>query len=255
MRWWPVGVFGLLMGWAVQANAADVDHAAWDRLLHRYVQDGRVDYAGLAAERKALEGYAASLANVEVNDLPSRDAQLAFWINAYNAVVVQAVLQRYPLRSVRQVGGFFDGLRYQIAGRRLTLNDIEGAARALGDWRSHFAVVCASSSCPPLRSEAYVPQHLDAQLAEQTRRFLKDSERGLKLAGNTLWVSKIFNWYPTDFVPAGQLGALRRLTAEKLLEVLEPYLDRQVLQAAHGRKLGLKFLDYDWVLNGSAQGG
>ena len=161
----------------------------------------------------------------------------------------KGVLERYPLKSVKEVKGFFDGIRYQIAGQAHTLNEIEAQGRALGDWRIHFAVVCASSSCPPIRSEAYVPDRLDAQLTEQTRNFLGDAQRGLRVDGATLWVSKIFDWYATDFVPADELGALRRPTAEKLMQVLSPYLSHETLPAAQGRKLGLKFFTYDWSIN------
>ena len=271
----------------VAANQT-VDHSAWDGLLRRVVSGGLVDYAGLKQERGILERYLKQLGGADPAQLGSREEQLAFWINAYNVCVFTGVLERYPLQSVKQIKGFFDGIRYQVAGQARTLNEIEAAGRALGDWRIHFAVVCASSSCPPLRSEAYVPDRLDAQLTEQTRNFLRDAQRGLRVDpstratasgrgpllgvvpsersesrddevgpralpvgthGATLWVSKIFDWYATDFVPASELGALRRPTAEKLMQVLSPYLSPETLPAAQGRKLGLKFFTYDWSLN------
>ena len=243
----------LLMSLAVWLSAVPwvscaVDHTPWDTLLRHDVEQGRVDYEGLKSERDTLDRYVASLAQANPASW-SRQDQLAFWINAYNAVVVQAVLDRYPLKSVRQIKGFFDGLRYRIAGRDLTLNEIEAESRALGDWRIHFAVVCASRSCPPLRSEAYVGDRLDVQLAEQTRNFLRDSQQGLRVDAGTLWVSKIFDWYATDFIPTNELGALRRPTAEKLGQVLQPYLSTETMRAIEGRKLGLKFFPYDWSLN------
>ncbi len=159
------------------------------------------------------------------------------------------------MASVKQIGGFFGGLRQPIAGRQRTLNDLEEHARALGDWRIHFALVCASSSCPPLRSEAYVPERLDEQLNEQVRGFLRDPQRGLRVEQGTLWVSKIFDWYAADFVPPKQLGALRRLTAAKLVPTLTPHLAPDVAQSLQGRKLSLKFLPYDWALNDQANRG
>ena len=245
-------VYGL--GFTVILNSvvmgeSHIDHAAWDGLLRRFVSEGLVDYAGLKQERGVLDRYLKQLGGVDPAQLGSREEQLAFWINAYNACVFTGVLERYPLKSVKEVKGFFDGLRYQIAGQARTLNEIEAQGRALGDWRIHFAVVCASSSCPPLRSEAYVPDRLEAQLAEQTLNFLRDAQRGLRVDGATLWVSKIFDWYAADFVPAGELGALRRPTAEKLVQVLSPSLSPETLQAAQRRKLGLKFFNYDWSIN------
>ncbi|MDP3703578.1 MAG: DUF547 domain-containing protein, partial [Candidatus Omnitrophota bacterium] len=161
--------------------------------------------------------------------------------------VVKGVLDHYPLASVKEVKGFFDRLRYRVAGRDLTLNEIEGEGRALGDWRIHFAVVCASSSCPLLRAEAYAADRLKAQLAEQTRQFLNDPKRGLRIEDGTVWASKIFDWYATDFLPTKEVGLFRRLPPEKLLGVLSAYYKSDV--ASPRGRLELKFMDYDWSLN------
>jgi hypothetical protein len=155
---------------------------------------------------------------------------------------------------VKQVRGFFNGIRYRVAGRELTLNEIEEQGRALGDWRIHFAVVCASSSCPPLRAEAYVPDRLDAQLAEQTRQFLQDPARGLRLDRGALWVSKIFDWYREDFEPPESRGGRRhRPTATELVAVLTPYLNPKLVQSVERVKPTLKFFIYDWALNDQRQ--
>ena len=222
---------------------------AWDLLLKRHVASGLVDYEGFRQDRAALDRYVVSLQDVQPSQLGSRQAQLAFWINAYNANVVKGVLDHYPITSVKEVKGFFDRLRYRVAGRELTLNEIEGEGRALGDWRVHFAVVCASSSCPLLRAEAYAEERLDAQLTEQTRQFLDNPQRGLRIEGGTLWVSKIFDWYTTDFIPTKELGLFRRLTPEKLLPVLAPYLTPEVQRAVRQQTLELRFMEYDWSLN------
>jgi hypothetical protein len=223
------------------AAQPQVGHTAWDLLLKRHVASGLVDYEGFQQDRAALERYLASLQDVQPSQLGSRDAQLAFWINAYNAYVVKGVLDHYPIASVKEVKGFFDRIRYRVAGRELTLNEIEGEGRALGDWRIHFAVVCASSSCPILRPEAYAADRLEAQLTEQTREFLNDPQRGLRIEAGTLWVSKIFKWYAKDFVPKGPL------TAASLWPVLNSYITVEGLPPI--ADMPLKFLDYDWSLN------
>ncbi|MBI3021053.1 MAG: DUF547 domain-containing protein [Candidatus Omnitrophica bacterium] len=243
---------GLITGICVLASCAGpvgaeprVDHSAWDAILKRYVNGaGLVNYAAVKEDRAALDGYLASVSTVDVTSL-SRDARLAFWINAYNACVIKGVLDHYPVKSVKGIKGFFDAIRYPIAGASLTLNEIEARGRALGDWRIHMALVCASSSCPVLRNEAYVPERIDEQLGDQARRFLADPSRGLRFdeGGSVLWVSKIFTWYAKDFVPEG------RLTAEALVPVIAPYLDPAQAQAIRDRKPKLKFLDYDWLLN------
>ncbi|MBI2495090.1 MAG: DUF547 domain-containing protein [Candidatus Omnitrophica bacterium] len=243
---------GLIVGMCVLASCAGpvsaeprVDHSAWDAILKRYVNGaGLVNYAAVKEDRAALDGYLASVSTVDVTSL-SRDAKLAFWINAYNACVIKGVLDHYPVKSVKGIKGFFDAIRYPIAGASLTLNEIEARGRALGDWRIHFALVCASSSCPFLRNEAYVPERIDEQLSDQARRFLADPSRGLRLddANGVLWVSNIFKWYAKDFLPSAPLSA------DGLLSVLSPYLDAATVPALRQRKLQLKFLDYDWSLN------
>ena len=223
------------------------DHAVWDGLLRRHVQAGLVDYAGVAKERETLDRYLASVAEVSPSQWPSKQAQLAFWINAYNACVFKGVLEHSPLKSVKDVKGFFDKIRYRVAGRDLVLNEIEAQGRALGDWRVHVGVVCASSSCPPIRAEAYVPDRLEAQLTEQVTQFFNDPQRGLRREANTLWLSKIFKWYAPDFVPGG------KLMSESLLPVITPYVEAAVAQAIAQQKPTLKFLDYDWSLNGQVK--
>ena len=233
---------------AVAAAASPtIDHTPFDRLLRRFVRAGLVDYRGIQEERTTLDAYLQQVRQATPAAW-DRQAQLAFWINAYNACVIRGVIDHLPLQSVKDVDGFFEKIHYDVAGRSLTLNEIEAEGRKLGDWRSHFGVVCASSSCPLLRSEAYVADRLDAQLADQTRNFLQDRQRGQRIDGGTWWVSKIFDWYAGDFVP-GQGGLFRKLLPEKLLPVLQPYLDESTIYTVSGTSLTIKFLSYDWTLN------
>ena len=227
---------------------APIDHHAWDQLLGRYVREGLVDYHGLGAERRVLDVYVAGLGDVDPTAWPHAE-QLAFWINAYNACVIQGVLDRSPLTSVKSVRGFFDRIRYRVGGRDRTLNEIEAEGRMLAPMRIHFALVCAAVSCPPLRAEAYHPDRMEAQLTEQLEQFLRDPEHGLRLEDSTLWVSKIVDWYTEDFVAADQRGGRRRLTAEQLLLPFSPYLAPDVAQEIRRRTPKVKFLKYDWSLN------
>ena len=242
---WAVGpLLALLL--ASPVFAEPIDQADWDGLLQRHVNaQGLVDYMGLQQDRAVLDRYLARIATADVTALPN-SAQLAFWINAYNACVFKGVLDHYPLKSVKDVKGFFDKLHYPVAGASLTLNEIEAKGRALGDWHIHFGVVCASSSCPFLRSEAYDPARVEAQLTEQCKRFLADPARGLRIEPETLWLSKIFKWYAKDFVSDGQL------TVANLFPVIDAFLTPEndaLLRQRHLR--AIKFLDYDWTLNES----
>jgi hypothetical protein len=232
----------------VRAAEQGVDHSAWNALLKRYVDDGGlVDYTKLLEDREALDAYLEELAEVPVGAL-TREEQLSFWINAYNACVANGVLKRQPLRSVQKVPGFFNRVRYRVGGESLTLDRIEERGRVLGEWRIHFTLVCASTSCPPLRNEAYTAGQLEEQLTEQAARFLANRTHGLRLESGVLRVSKIFQWYATDFVPHG------RLEARTLLPLLRPYLEPALLQAIEDTpRLRLSFLEYDWTLNNQGE--
>ena len=251
-RWWCVAIGGSVSLLLAPRATADttVSHGIWDQLLRRYVQGGLVDYRGLRSEHLTLAGYLVNLREVHLAQLGSPEERLAFWLNAYNACVVQCVLDRYPVTSVREIPGFFDKIRYRVGGRNLTLNEIEAQVRAFGDWRVHFALVCASRSCPLLRAEAYDPERLEEQLVAQVTAFLQDNQQALRIEGGTLRVSKLFDWYATDFFPAARLGLLRKLKPALLKAVLEPYLEPSTTQMIGWLpQTPVKFLDYDWSLN------
>ena len=243
-------MLGFLLGVALCASppvwADGMHHQQWDRLLKQHVRAGLVDYQGMAADRAQLDEYTSKLAAADLAQFDSPAARLALWINAYNAYVVQAVLDHQPVQSVQDIKGFFDKRRYDVVGESLTLNEIEARGREEGDWRIHFAIVCASTSCPPMRSEAYAAARLNEQLADQTRSFLRHPDYGLRVEGQKLWVSKIFKWYGGDFA---DVGVFKRLTAARLLPVISAYLDPEVVQQVQDQPLRLAYMDYDWALN------
>ena len=234
---WLAGAVLLLGGASAQAEQA-ADRAVWDGLLHKHVKNGLVDYQGVKRDEAQLDTYLASLA-APLPSSATKEERMAFWINAYNANVFKSVLANMPLKSVKDVKGFFDKIQHSVGGEPLVLNAMEANARAFGDWRTHAAVNCASASCPPLRDEAYAPERLDQQLAEQATRWLADPQRGLRLEGKMLWGSKIFKWYAKDFVPSGQVSTAT------LLPVLERSLDRSFAQQIRQDNPALKFMEYD----------
>ncbi len=179
----------------------------------------------------------------------TQDEAIAFWVNAYNAVVVKHVLDRYPgIESVKAVEGFFDRFTFPVAGAELTLDEIEGRARELGDPRVHFAVVCASTSCPDLLDEPFRGDRLEAQLAAQTRRFLADPEKGMRWEpeSGTLWLSSIFKWYAGDFTGGSTVVAFfaRGGVADWVRAQLPPERAAEI-----GDSVKVRYLDYDWSLN------
>ena len=208
-------------------------HEAFDELLNKYVDArGGVDYAGLQTEHAKLNSYLASLAEEAPTEAWSRDARLAYWINAYNAATLDLILDHYPLRSIKDLDGGnpWDVPRVRLGGQTYSLNAIENEVirPRFREPRIHFAVNCAAEGCPPLRNEAYRAERLDAQLTEQTRRYLTD-DAYTRLEGDALRVSRIFDWYGEDF---GDVAAFVRA-----------YRDDVPAGAT------VTFSEYDWALN------
>lgn len=264
MRWMVVG---LLMLVSVAVSGAedigfDQSHATWSKLLSRHVQwnvegtTSTVDYAGFARDSSALDAWLDTLSKIDRStfDTWKQSDREAFLINAYNAATVKLILSRYPkLESIKDLGGVFSSpwkkKFVDLLGERRSLDSIEHGllrgAKDYGDPRIHFAVNCASVGCPALRPEAYVGQRLQAQLADQTNRFLKDRNRNrLATNGESLQVSKIFDWYAEDFDSHSRGVA----------KFLADHADALELDAAHiaqlrEGKLAIGFTDYDWSLN------
>lgn len=243
----------------------DHRHNAWDTLLRQHVVTAPgghasvLRYGAMQAERTRLQAYLVALSAVAPStyDRWSRAEQLAFLINAYNAFTVELVLTRYPdLKSIKDLGSLLRNpwkrVFFQLLGRQQSLDDVEhGLIRAPGvfdDPRIHFAVVCASIGCPMLRDEAYVAERLDAQLDDGLRRFLGDRARNrFDVATGTLWVSKIFDWYRSDFEKGHKaIGSLQDLFARHA-DVLGSTPQQQADLKAGRYKLA--HLEYDWALN------
>ena len=227
----------------VTARAAGTfDHSAWTRLLERYVDvDGRVAYRDLAANDSAtLDGYLAALAAARPAEL-SRTEKIAFWLNAYNAVVVKAVLDGRSAETVFGRYRMFFGYERTIAGEPRTPDEIENEIiRPSGEKRIHFALVCASSSCPKLRRRAWVGETLDRDLDEETRRFLADPTRNrIGIGAPEIGLSKIFEWYRADF--GGSDDAVREFVAKNVGDAERADLEQ--------RRPPIEFLDYDWSMN------
>lgn len=187
---------------APSAAPVAVDHAAFDKLLETYVDaEGNVDYRGLKGREVELDTYLAQLAAVDPAPL-SRDEQLAYYINAYNAATLSLIVDNYPVASITDLDGGepWDVERVELAGETYSLNQLENDVIRphFEEPRIHFAVNCAAASCPPLRSGAFTGDRLEAQLEEQTRAFLTDPAY-TSVDGGTAEVSKIFDWYGADF--------------------------------------------------------
>lgn len=252
------------------ASAEDGLHSTFDNLLSKYVTpisngaSTQVDYGGFKLERAKLNKYLGRLAKVEQSTFDSwdKDKQLAFLINAYNAYTIELILTEYPdIESIRDLGSFFSSpWKKEIApllGKTRTLDEIEHelirgtnqTTQTYNEPRIHFAVNCASIGCPALREEAYLGDKIDLQLEAQTTRFLADTSRN-KMSGDTLYLSKIFDWYSEDF--DRESGEWRKTSS--LNEFLLLYKDAMQLTEAQVSSLkndtaDIEYLDYDWALN------
>jgi hypothetical protein len=234
-------------------SKAAIDHSAWDHLLQRNVRmsgDGlnRFNYKGISKDdRAAIKAYIATLSAVPISAF-ARPEQLGYWINLYNALTVDVVLDHYPVDSIRDIdispGFFSDGpwgkVLVTVEGEGLTLNDIEHRIlRPIWkDPRIHYAVNCASVGCPNLMRKAYTPARMEKLMEKAARRYVNNA-RGVRVDRDGLVVSSIYVWFQDDFggSDAAVIEHLRKYAAEPLLKLLE----------------GRKAIDghfYDWSLNG-----
>lgn len=240
-------LFTVILSFTVSHTATaqvEVDHSAFSSVLQSHVKDGRVDYAGIKKDGR-FAPYLASLSSTKASALKGTE-RLAFWINVYNAFTIKLICDNFPLKSIRDLsnGKVWDRPLVTIEQTTYTLNEIENdVIRPLGDNRIHFALVCAARSCPPLRSEAYRADILDAQLQEQAERFLADETKNyLDTYQHKATLSHVFEWYLGDF---GRTHA-------QLLQALQPFLTEPIRMSIK-RELPLwtvQWMDYDWSLNG-----
>lgn len=239
-------VFSLII--LPSASASALDHSQFDRILKSYVDDqGLVDYNGIAQDAR-FQKYMERLKTAKPDEMSS-DGRLAFWINAYNAVTIDKVIKWKPDKSVRETAipglwtstRFFTTREHMVAGKKLSQDTIEheNLRKQQQDPRIHFAIVCASSSCPKLARFAFTAENVQRRLASKTRKYI-NSERGTRIdyAENTLYLSKIFDWFGGDF----------ESHSGSVLAFIKPYLDEDT-RAFLKRKPKIDYLHYDWALN------
>ena len=232
----------LIAGWEVsdESNSAVIDHSSWQALLDAYLKTGdpsginRFDYGALKAnaeDRKTLSAYLKSLAGIDPRSF-SRDEQMAYWINLYNALTVFVIVPRYPVDSIKDIkSGIIDfgpwNLElFPLQGQKLTLNQIEhGILRPVWkDPRIHYAANCASLGCPNLSPEVYRSDNLE-RLLEQAALDYINHPRGAQVQGDELVVSSIFEWYKVDFgnTDAGVIAHLKQYARPELAQILDNY--------------------------------
>jgi hypothetical protein len=279
MRWLAIMVLAAWTPTLGQAVAEDIHPAfGYDDyavVLRAYVNDqGMVNYRGLRADRKNLDSFAVALETLDTkiyHRWTDRE-KIAFWLNAYNALTLKAIVTHYPIQpyffaslrfpknSIRQIPGVWDKLRFGVMGRKMTLDEIEHEVlrKEFSEPRIHMALVCAAMGCPPLRNEPYLGDQLDAQLRDQTRRFLQNPlEFRIDQGRGRVHLSSIFKWFGEDFVKTygtGEKFAGHNSTEQAVLNFVSQYLDGEGRQYLATRRYDIEYLNYDWSLNEQKEG-
>ncbi len=233
-----------------------IDHRGFDQLLRQYVDSsGNVDYQAWKASPAAmqtLDAYLTALSRGVSNRPGRREAALAFWINAYNAVTIKGILREYPTTSIRNhtaklIGyNIWDDLLLAVGGTRVSLNQMEHEIlRKMGEPRIHFAIVCASIGCPRLRGEAYAADRIDQQLTENARAFFADPTKfNADIRTRQIRVSPILKWFGADF------GAS---VSEQMAAIAVYLSDAAAQQLARSGAARVAYLPYNWDLNDQAK--
>ena len=258
-------LFAVLCGLPTRAQVIEADAGRqFDEILDVYVRDGYVDYRALKAARARLDGYVSSLGSVSLDTASPRE-QVAFWLNAYNSVVLQTIvdhapIQRrtndYPADSIRQIPGAFETDTHRLAGRTLTLDQIElTILPTFHDPRVFFALGRGAVGSGRLRSDAYAPDRLDRQLAEVSAECASRLQCvQVDAAQNVMRVSSIFSWRRDQFVEGYAEKASNGFTSRSPVErAVLAFIDPRMLSAEREfltrNSFKMEYLPFDWALN------
>jgi len=230
---------------------------------------GMVNYKNLKAQSEKLRVFITELRNLDRKDFDKWDdnAKIAFWLNAYNALTLKAIIDNYPIKSsffksriypknsIRQIAGVWDKINFKVMGQNLTLGHIEHKILRVkfDEPGIHVAMVCAAMGCPPLRNEPYTADKLQEQLDDQTRRFLANPAKfKIARADDRIYLSPIFKWFAADFIKKyGPKKSIGRHDKEEsaVLNFIASYLDKAQKEYVLAGKFKIKYLKYDWSLN------
>jgi hypothetical protein len=233
---------GLLLVTGIARATTHPDYDLFDDLLLQNVRRGFVDYDGLNADSR-FPTFIRQIGMADAEVMKSTGDQLAFYINAYNALAIQGILDGLSPGSRFGRSKFFDRAKFIVLGEEISLSTLEHERIIpIGDPRIHFAIVCASLSCPRLSSRAYVSADINNQLHESARQFINDPTRNrFDLERRIAFISMIFEWYEDDFVTAG--GTVQQYIARFVN-------DARVQDALRLDEFELRYETYDWSLNG-----
>jgi len=257
----------------VKTDSFDHSYATYNSLLNRYVINARVNYEGFINSRAKFETFLRTLGSVDKDVFESwtEEQRLAFWINAYNAFTIKAIIDHYPIKrsftlvgifyapsnSILQIKGVWTKLQFRALGNMVTLDEIEHQIlrKKFNEPRIHMAINCASISCPDLRNEAYTPEKLEEQLADASINFVNNPDKGVYVneQSGKVKLSKIFKWFGDDFINnygSKKLFNNYSLKENAVLNFTSEYIEsEEVKEYLMNNKLKIGYLGYDWHLN------
>lgn len=248
-------LFGLnQQAWSSGTDQFDHTHQAWTAILQKYVTKqgpaSTFNYRTLKNNSRPLQEYLHTLESVSKDSFArfTDNEKLAFLINAYNAFTIKLILDHYPVKSIKDIGGFFSGpwkvVFFTLLGEKHHLDDVEH--NMIRKWfkepRIHFAVACASIGCPALRSEAFAASELSNQFEDSAIAFLSDKSRNrFNHSNKKLELSSIFKWYGDDFVKV--YGSVENFVA---IRITSNSVEQKMIK---DKQVSISYLDYDWSLN------
>ena len=218
------------------ANSAEnVDHSAWDALLKKYVTaSGMVDYAGFQKDRTKLDTYLKNMSSYNPSNDWSVQELLAYYINLYNAYTVELILDNYPVKSIKDINGAWTKAIVPVGNRTMSLGGIEnGVLRKMDEPRIHFAINCASISCPKLMNKAYTPTSINEQLDKAAIEFINSDKN--RISPTIVKLSHIFKWYEKDY---------KTPSTNSVIAYINQYANTKINIDA-----SIEYLEYDWNLN------
>lgn len=216
-------------------SAVNIDHSSWDILLKKYVNnEGMVDYKGFESDSAKLDKYLKMLSEKKPSKDWSVQELLAYYINMYNAGTVKLIVENYPVKSIKDISGAWTKGRVTVGNNELSLGGIEnGILRKFNEPRIHFAINCASISCPKLFKEAYTAAKINEQLDLATKQFINSDKNDISASNPK--VSSIFDWYRKDFKVNGQMDVIAFIN--------------QYSQVKINPNAKISYMNYDWNLN------
>lgn len=213
-----------------------IDHSQWDQLLKKHVDEkGLVDYKGFQNDVLELDGYLRMLSKNAPTDAWSRKELLAYYINLYNAATVKLIVENYPVKSIKDISRPWGKDRIAIADKMISLDQIEhGILRKMNEPRIHFALNCASISCPKLLNEAFTAGKINEQLELVTKEFINSDKNDI--SPSNAKISSLFDWYKKDFKVNGEVDVITFINRYSKVKI--------------NPNAKISYMKYDWNLNG-----